>query len=92
MQVVCHILVSFKNTMASEWGINLCLLTGLTRLIYELIWHGIKGPLRRETTATTLGEIVVSILCPVISSAELIFTILSASLWNVTELRCHPDI
>ncbi|KDR14733.1 THO complex subunit 2 [Zootermopsis nevadensis] len=31
---------------------------GLTRAVYELIWHGIKGPLRREATATTLGEIV----------------------------------
>jgi uncharacterized membrane protein YphA (DoxX/SURF4 family) len=62
---------------------KLCLLTGLTRLIYELIWHGIKGPLRRETTATTLGEIVVSILYPVISSSELVFTILLVSLWNV---------
>jgi hypothetical protein len=78
--------------MASKWRINLCLLTGLTRLIYELIWHGIKGPLRRETTATTLGEIVVSVLCPGISLAELIFATLSASLWNVTEIRCHSNI
>ncbi|XP_066999560.2 THO complex subunit 2 isoform X2 [Anabrus simplex] len=31
---------------------------GLTRLVYELIWHGIRGPLRREMTVSTLGEIV----------------------------------
>ncbi|PSN57270.1 THO complex subunit 2, partial [Blattella germanica] len=29
----------------------------ISRLIYELIWHGIKGPLRREATASALGEI-----------------------------------
>lgn len=40
---------------------DLCFIAGLTRAVYELIWHGIKGPLRREATATTLGEIVVSI-------------------------------
>ncbi|KAK7790717.1 hypothetical protein R5R35_007956 [Gryllus longicercus] len=31
---------------------------GLTRAVYELIWHGIKGPLRREATVATLSEIV----------------------------------
>nr|CAD7573602.1 unnamed protein product [Timema californicum] len=30
----------------------------LARAIYELIWHGVKGPLRREATATTIGELV----------------------------------
>jgi hypothetical protein len=33
-----------------------------------------------------------SVLCPVISSAELIFTILSASLWNVTEILMFEGV
>ncbi|XP_046395429.1 THO complex subunit 2 isoform X2 [Ischnura elegans] len=31
---------------------------GLTRFIYELIWHGINGPLRKEAAASTIGELV----------------------------------
>ncbi|KAG8229793.1 hypothetical protein J437_LFUL005874 [Ladona fulva] len=30
----------------------------LTRFIYELIWHGIKGPLRKEAVASTVGDLV----------------------------------
>ncbi|XP_063232661.1 THO complex subunit 2 isoform X1 [Bacillus rossius redtenbacheri] len=31
----------------------------LSRVIYELIWHGIKGPLRRDVTIAALGDLAV---------------------------------
>ncbi|XP_049790874.1 THO complex subunit 2 isoform X2 [Schistocerca nitens] len=35
-----------------------CDASALTRSVYELIWHGIKGPLRRDATVAALGEIL----------------------------------
>lgn len=92
----CNWYITFDCLLSRIYNLIMdsCLLIGLTRAIYELVWHGIKGPLRREATATTLGEIVVSILYSVISSTELfcsffLFVVLCSTWSNIWKIMSH---
>lgn len=60
-----NIIMAYINTLLfvylflfNTWLNNLPL-GGISRAIYDLIWQGINGPLRKESSSTALSEIAV---------------------------------